>query len=382
MGVLAGIAPPLFVATQPLRFTQRRPLHWHPNRAPRRFARAPRAAAAPPPQPPPPPPKASDTATETSSVPDTLPSDALRDAVPDPTAASVQWYRRSEVICAAGGVALLVAGLIAAGGADAGDAAVWAEHAVEEFIVGPRFFVSLGMGLSAFIQALTGFGFAIVSVGALTQVDWIVHSSVFDTVQPVAATLGALTGWILLVPEIKRVRWKSIRTLLISSTIATPAGIALLGVVDGGLIIRALGAIITGYVAYSLAGVNVPRRLGGEPGAWLLGLLAGALGGAFDITGPPLVIHGEATEWNQEDGTFRRNLLAVVSINSTLVVLFDAIAGRLDDFYYYDFLKYASPSVIVGILVGNWLSKKLDPAAFKKVVLGTCLLLGGKLLLS
>ncbi len=38
---------------------------------------------------------------------------------------------------------------------------------VSDFLFGPRFLISAGMGLSAFIQALTGFGFAIVSVSCL-----------------------------------------------------------------------------------------------------------------------------------------------------------------------------------------------------------------------
>lgn len=253
---------------------------------------------------------------------------------------------------------------------------------VSEFVAGPRFLVSLGMGFSAFIQALTGFGFAIVSVGALTQLDWIAHSSVFNTVQPVAATLGALTGWILIFPEIGKIKWRDIRTLLIATTITTPAGALLLEHIDSLLVIRALGAIISGYVLYSVLGIQVPKSLGGEFGAWLLGLLAGALGGAFDITGPPLVVHGEAAKWQTDDGEFRRNVLAVVSINSTLVVLWDLFSGRLDDFYYFDFLKYAAPSVVIGILAGDWLSSRLDASSFKKVVLGTCLVLGVKLLLS
>ncbi len=202
----------------------------------------------------------------------------------------------------------------------------------------------------------------------------------FDVVQPVAATLGAATGWALLLPEIHKVKWKKLTTLLTASTLATPLGVGILELVDAKYILRGLGGLVSGYVAFSLAGLKVPERFSGTSGAWFFGTLAGALGGAFDITGPPLVIYGEAQEW--KDSEFRRNVLAVVSINSSVVVLYDALVGRLNDFYYWDFVKFATPAVIVGILVGNWLSKRLDPAAFKKIVLGTCLLLGVKLLVS
>lgn len=250
------------------------------------------------------------------------------------------------------------------------------------FVDGPHFAVAAGMGFSALIQALTGFGFAIVSVGALTQIPWIAHSSVFNAVQPVAATLGALTGWLLIFPELKKVDWASISTLLIASTITTPVGAIMLEYLDVNVVIRGLGALISGYVLYSVLGVDVPKKLGGKGGAWGLGFLAGALGGAFDITGPPLVVHGEAADWNSKDGTFRRNVLAVVSVNSTFVVLWDLFAGRLNDYYYLDFLGYAAPTTIIGIIIGKFLSDRMQPSTFKKVVLGTCLVMGIKLLVS
>ena len=253
---------------------------------------------------------------------------------------------------------------------------------ITSFFHGPHFAVAAGMGLSALIQALTGFGFAIVSVGALTQIPWIANSSVFNAIQPVAATLGAFTGWVLLFPEIKKVSFKDISILLIASTITTPIGALLMEVLDADLVIRGLGALISGYVLYAALGVELPKKLGGTSAAWGLGFLAGALGGAFDITGPPLVIHGEAAKWNTENGDFRRNVLAVVSINSTLVVLWDLFAGRLNDFYYFDFVTWAFPTTVVGIVIGKILSKRMNPVTFKRVVLGTCMIMGVKLLIS
>lgn len=252
---------------------------------------------------------------------------------------------------------------------------------VAEFVEGPHFAVSVGMGLSALIQSMTGFGFAIVSVGALSQVPWIIHSSVFDTIQPVAATLGALTGWVLILPEIRKVKFKDIAVLIAASSITTPVGAVMLEYLDSGTVVRVLGALISGYVAYSVLGIQVSKKLGSKAGAWGLGFVAGALGGAFDITGPALVVHGEAADWGAGDGEFRRNVLTVVSINSTLVVLWDYFSGRLDDYYYWDFVAYAAPTVVVGIILGKFLSTRMDASTFKKVVLGTCAVMGIKLLL-
>jgi uncharacterized protein len=243
----------------------------------------------------------------------------------------------------------------------------------------PHFLVSIGLGVSAFVQTLTGFGFAIVSVGALTQIPWIAHSSVFDDIQPIAATLSGGIAWTLLLPEIRKVEWRRLTPLIAASTVATPLGAAALEYMPAAAVLKVLGGLIAGYVAFTVSGVKVPAAVGGRAGAWGMGAVAGFFGGAFDITGPALVVHGQAADWG---AGFRRNLLAVVAINSTVVVACDAISGRLADFYYLDLLKFAVPAVAVGMVAGDFVSKKLDPAAFKKVVLATCFAMGVKLLLN
>lgn len=52
-----------------------------------------------------------------------------------------------------------------------GDSAV--VEVAESFLEGTHYLVSLGMGASIFIQVLTGLGFAITGVWALTQLDRI-----------------------------------------------------------------------------------------------------------------------------------------------------------------------------------------------------------------
>lgn len=212
--------------------------------------------------------------------------------------------------------------------------------------------------------------------------EWIAHSSIFNDLQPVAAVLGGVVGWSLVLPEINKVNWRELAPLLIASTIATPIGAVLFESIDPSLALRGLGALIFGFVVYSLTGVKVPRILGGKPGALFLGAVAGAFGGAFDIAGPPLVVHAQAAEWAPENGDFKRNILAVVSVNSLLVVGWDIISGRAADYYVLDFVLYSLPLVIVGIAAGKWLGNRLDAAAFKNIVLLVCLTMGVRLLTS
>jgi uncharacterized membrane protein YfcA len=246
---------------------------------------------------------------------------------------------------------------------------------------GPYILVSLILGFASFTQAFAGFGFAVVAVGILSQFGWIVNSNVFQDIQPVAAVIGSLIGWTLVGTQWNKVEWKEIMPLLISCMISTPLGAWGLQYVNHSVSLHILGSLIFGFVIYSFSGLQPPRKwFANKIAAWTLGGLAGIFGGAFDINGPPLVFYGQAKQWQPEE--FKRNILAVISLNSSFVVLFDALCGRLNDYYIGPFLLYSLPFVITGTYGGVLLSKKLGPKRFKQAVLATCFLMSLRLLTS
>eukprot|EP00588_Corethron_pennatum_P031243 CAMPEP_0194316690 /NCGR_PEP_ID=MMETSP0171-20130528/13480_1 /TAXON_ID=218684 /ORGANISM="Corethron pennatum, Strain L29A3" /LENGTH=419 /DNA_ID=CAMNT_0039073031 /DNA_START=326 /DNA_END=1585 /DNA_ORIENTATION=- len=240
--------------------------------------------------------------------------------------------------------------------------------------------VSSVLGFAAFAQALTGFGFAIVAVGALSSMPWLLHSELYEVITPVAATLGALVGSIILLPVAQDLEWDEILPLCIPCAIFTPVGIYLSSLVDPVVATKGLAVLVLAFVAYQLFnGDNKPPKfLSSTPAAYLLGAAAGISGGAFDVQGPPLVVYGNAKEW--EPRRFRDTILAVVALNSALVVVIDYFNGSLGNFYYSYFCITSIPGLLVGITVGQIVSEKIDPALFKKVVLGMCVFLGFQLL--
>mmetsp|Transcript_11762 Transcript_11762/g.23429 ORF Transcript_11762/g.23429 Transcript_11762/m.23429 type:complete len:440 (+) Transcript_11762:198-1517(+) len=240
--------------------------------------------------------------------------------------------------------------------------------------------VSLVLGFAAFAQALTGFGFAIVAVGALSSMPWLLHSELYEVITPVAATLGALVGSILLLPVAQDLEWDEILPLCIPCAVFTPVGIYLSSLVDPVVATKGLAVLVLAFVAYQLFnGDNKPPKfLSSTPAAYLLGAAAGISGGAFDVQGPPLVVYGNAKEW--EPRRFRDTILAVVALNSALVVVIDYFNGSLSSFYYSYFCITSIPMVLLGIVAGQEVSKIIDPALFKKVVLGMCVFLGFQLL--
>jgi len=285
--------------------------------------------------------------------------------------------------------------------------------------------VAFVMAFSAFAQALTGFGFAVVAVGAMSSMPWLLHSELYDVITPVAATLGALVGFILLIPyafakgepteEEPGLDWGEILPLLIPCTVLTPLGIQLNSMVDPVLGTRILAGLIMGFVAYKLVPI-VQEALGSDDGdeglvidvggppvvtteaalalsadateevpflqsrtaAILFGSAAGIFGGAFDVQGPPLCVYGDAKGWSP--AKFRNIILAVVCLNSALVVAIDYFEGALGDFYYSYFCLTSLPGVLLGVVAGQWASERIDPVLFKNLVLVMCLGLGIQLL--
>lgn len=283
------------------------------------------------------------------------------------------------------------------------------------------------MAVSAFAQAFTGFGFAIVSVGVLAGVPWLVDSpTLYPLVTPLVAALGAVVGTVLLLPNVRRLQWAEITPLLIPCTVLTPAGVWLASIAPAEVATRCLAVLILGFVAYSFS--NMLRAAAGETAllvgesdqtaqcdpsgecplpedddeeedadgaageaatpdevaspipqaaAYSLGAAAGVFGGAWDIQGPPLVVYGNLRGWSTTD--FRDNILTVVALNSLLVVATAQLDGRLHSAYFPLTALVSLPGVLVGTWAGQQAAARVDPALFKQIVLVMCLGLGIKL---
>lgn len=70
--------------------------------------------------------------------------------------------------------------------------------------------------------------------------------------------------------------------------------------VDGGFVIRAPGVLGTTSVKvmYAVSGAQLSKQIGGEAAAYILGILPGVLGSAFDMCGPALVFHANSAVWD------------------------------------------------------------------------------------
>jgi uncharacterized membrane protein YfcA len=225
--------------------------------------------------------------------------------------------------------------------------------------------------LAAAVQALTGFGFALVVMPLVTLVVSLREAA------PLVALAGLTLYSINLVRFRRSVDLPQVMRLAAASALGIPVGLWVLTTVDEGIIKPLLGMVVTTYALYALFRPDTPRICA----PWWVypaGFLAGCLGGAYNTPGPPVIVYGSLRQWPKQQ--FRAILQTLFFVNGVLVVVSHALAGNLTPgvmIRYY----YAVPALLLGVLVGALLDSRVDSTHFRQLVAVLILLLGLSLLL-
>ena len=143
---------------------------------------------------------------------------------------------------------------------------------------------------ASFTQGATGFGLSLVSMPLLVGVLGIQVAS------PLMALVGFTVGLIMLFRYRAAFNLRAVTRLSAASLLAIPLGVAALRQVDGEIITKILGAIIMTYALYGLFGLRLPQ-LSHRAWAYGFGFVSGLLGGAYNTSGPPIIIFGRVRRW-------------------------------------------------------------------------------------
>lgn len=225
--------------------------------------------------------------------------------------------------------------------------------------------------LAAFTQSLTGFGSALVSMAVLPGLIGI------RTAAPLVTLITVTIDVALLARYRQALNLRAIWRLVAALVLGVPLGILVLRRVEERFVLAILGAVIAGYALYALLSPRLPRL---EHPAWAygFGFLSGVLGGAYNTSGPPVVIFGNCQRWPPSE--FKGNLQGFFLVNDLLVIAGHALSQNLTPLVLRDYL-IVLPALIVGLFVGGRLDRRLDPALFRKIVLVLLVVMGLRLLL-
>lgn len=221
------------------------------------------------------------------------------------------------------------------------------------------------------VQTLAGFGSALVSMPILAQVLGV------GTAAPTFALIVTVIEIFVIARHRQSFQFSGVWRLMLAAMIGIPLGIVSAEVIPEQVMLFLLGCIVLAYAIYALITPRIPR-LSNKSWAFGFGFFAGILTGAYNTGGPPYVMYGTSQGWEVTE--FKANIQSLFLVGSTTVIIAHFANGNITS----DVLRYAFlglPSVAIGLLVGFYLERFVNPAAFRKLVLILLLFLGASLIL-
>jgi uncharacterized membrane protein YfcA len=176
------------------------------------------------------------------------------------------------------------------------------------------------------VRSTFGFGEALIAVPLLAFVLPV------EVAAPVAVLVSITVAAVIVARDWRHVHFRSAGWLLLSTIFGLPIGLALLRSVPEPIVKLLLGVLVAGFSIWSLVRVHA-HELKDDRLAWLFGWLAGVLGGAYGMNGPPLAVYGY---WST--GLWTPDVTR----------------------YYIASL----PSVVLAILLSRWINRWLHGARF------------------
>lgn len=232
--------------------------------------------------------------------------------------------------------------------------------------------IGLIIFLSAMVQGVVGFGGALFAMPLLIAVIGI------QTAAPFLAIMSAAITLLNVIRLREHTTPRDLIKLLIAAFAGIPVGILLLSRADAAVVTGLLGVILIAYALYSLFSRGMPT-LRHPVWAYVAGFSSGILGAAFNAGGPPVVMYASAQDWSAD--RFRGNLQAYYLALSVVVVVGHTVGGNLTS-EIWRLALLSVPALSAGLLVGVWLSRRVESATFRKLVLVFLLALGIQLLVN
>ena len=226
--------------------------------------------------------------------------------------------------------------------------------------------------VATLIRSALGFGEALVAVPLLAI------RLPINVAAPLAVLVSITVAAVIIAQDWQSVHVRSAGWLVAATLFGIPLGLLALTNGNQQLVKGALGWIIVAFSAYALIGRR-PPELHSDSRIWLLvcGFVAGVLGGAYGMNGPPLAIYGAMRRWTAQH--FRATLQGYFLPASVIGMIGYWLAGL----WSRDVTRYFLLSLVVvfpAIFLGRWVNRRLHNHAFLKIVHAGLILIGTTLL--
>ena len=218
----------------------------------------------------------------------------------------------------------------------------------------------LSAGIAAAVLGLLGFGFGLTMI---SLAPWFMP---IDVAIPVTAGLSLPLTVVMAWRHRHEVKLRRVMPLLIGCVPGVAIGVLMLKELDETVMKAALGLFLVVYAAGSLGAPSTRRFTIGAGWGWGFGFLGGVFGGAFNCSGPPVVLY--ATLRDMQKGALVGTLQGFFFVQGVFTTSGMALTGLLTlETLLLDL--YCLPVVGAGIWLGDALHHRIDQESFKRVVL-------------
>jgi uncharacterized protein len=204
------------------------------------------------------------------------------------------------------------------------------------------------------IRSAFGFGEALIAVPLLALVIPV------EIAAPLAVLVSVTVAAVILVQDWRKIHFRTAGVLILFTLAGIPLGLWLLLIATEHVVKAILALVIISLSVYCLAR-RTPFELKNDRFAWLFGLAAGVLGGAYGMNGPPLVIYGSLRRWSPE---YFRATLQGYFLPASLIGMFGYWLTGIWEWtvtYYY---LVSLPIVGIAIFLGRVIHRRLPHERF------------------
>ena len=220
--------------------------------------------------------------------------------------------------------------------------------------------VLLVVFVATLIRSAFGFGEALIAVPLLAL------RLPLGVAAPLAVLISISIALMVVAQDWRKIHVRSMGWLMAATVFGIPLGLLLLTSSHQQLTKAVLAVLIIAFSLYSLLGER-PPQLTSDSTPWLLGcgFVAGIMGGAYGMNGPPLAIYGSMRRWSAQH--FRATLQGYFLPASMLGMAGYWLKGLWVPAVTHYYLL-SLPAMLPAIVLGRAMNHRLRGETFLKYV--------------
>lgn len=232
--------------------------------------------------------------------------------------------------------------------------------------------VLLILFLSTLVQASFSFG------GALVALPLLAFFIEIKAATPLLTMLSTSIALVIVTQHWREIQVKNAWRLIVSACVGIPFGILFLAHVEGNILKIVLAITV---IFSTLLNLFSPKsiRITNSNYAFPFGFVSGLFGGAYNISGPPVVLYASLMNWSP--AYFRATIQSYALFTNIFAIAGHALAGNItrEVLTYY---AYALPIVALSLWLGNLIHKLIPAERYAIVIKILLMVLGIHLLYS